>query len=265
MKTWQHCDCPRKPDNRPDSKAAVAFLQFSIFFLQDFPPFPNRTPDQPCNVVASAIWASTAAAQARTVPQVANRILSRPGAFSDTDLVVEVLRMPCLRKEEPAFGASRPGRLRPSSRQQPRQRRACSAVPRPAAAIGRRRPAPGSRPRHAHSACSRSPVEELARVEGARRHAHRLLHQTRGLDAGGRLQRGLRLQPPHCGAAPGAREPCQRRVRPAPRGRSPGEQPGRPASTASAPASTRPEARPISVKLTMVSGCAHSWMKRRQA
>ena len=34
---------------------------------------------------------------------------------------------------------------------------------------------------------------------------------------------------------------------------------------ASALVSTRPEDRPMSVKLTSVRGCAHSWMKRRQA
>ena len=40
---------------------------------------------------------------------------------------------------------------------------------------------------------------------------------------------------------------------------------GSPASAASALARIRPEDSPISAKLTSVSGCAHSWMKRRQA
>ena len=130
-----------------------------------------------------------------------------------------------------------------SHRQQPEARRppwrARSGGQQHAAARSRSTMKPS---RTRFSAASVRAVEELAGIERAGRHAHRLLHQLRRADAGGRLQGRLVLQMPALrrSAAMRMAQPTQRDARapPAPTTRS------NAASPASEPRSARRAGRP---------------------
>jgi len=89
-----------------------------------------------------------------------------------------------------------PGRRRTSARPagRPPARPAPAAWPAPSRTAAPRRAALEAHPGHAHCG-GRGAVEELARVERAAGHAHRLLHHPRRIDAGGGPRGGLGLEP----------------------------------------------------------------------